>query len=320
MSTKKWGEAFLKTGLPLKHLTVTELSAAGWYCAPKWEYPRANRDHEVVWFEVDLVAYAPFSERGELTILTECKYHDGQRSWIFLPCGSSLHAQYGALSAGGDPESDSEVVHHGPYDPLLEPLNHTLIKLAPQSTWGVNISQTGAREENTLDHALQQLSYAYVPFCLEHAYSFCKRNPEAILPAVVTTAKLFRLRATAAGIEAIRSASSPREIADEMPWTWCYSPPSGAVLDHNHDEIENWRQRDRYVHSYPGLDERLAALWSGPRWFAIINADHITIAYRSLQKSYEELQKNFSPSTALGRMISKGAKLARESTKRSKKK
>ncbi len=316
MSTKKWGEAFLKTGLPLEHFTLTMLTGAGWHCEPKWEYQRTNRDGQLVWFEVDMALSAPEHDGGSLTILTECKYHDQQRFWIFLPCSSSSYAQHGAQSAGEDPESDCEVVHHGPYEPLRKPEEHTLIALAPQSMWGVSVSQAGVREENTVQHALDQLSYAYVPFCLDHAYHFCSPDVEAVVPAVVTSAKLFRLKAQAQSIDAIRDARSPVEIADEVPWLWCYHPPAGCLLDYNQEQIELWRGRDRYVAKVPGLDERLAALWSGPRWFMIVSAEQAAATYKSVQSAYAALPKNFARSKTLWRLIERGARKARKRRRR----
>jgi hypothetical protein len=315
MSTKKWGEAFLKTGLPLEHFTLTMLTGAGWYCEPKWEYLRVNRGGQLVWFEVDMAAYAPENDGGSLTILTECKYHDQQRFWIFLPCSSSSYAQHGALDAGGDPGSDGEMVHHGPYEPLTKSGEHTLVALAPQAMWGVSVSQAGVREENTVQNALDQLSYAFVPFCLDRAYHFCSSQPEGVICAVVTSAKLFLLKVHT--IDAIRDARSPDDIADEVPWVWCYHPPAGSLLDHNQKEIDLWRSRDRNVAKFAGLDERLAELWSGPRWFMVVNAEHIVAAYSSVQNTYAGLPKNFARSKILWRLIESGARTARKRRKES---
>jgi hypothetical protein len=97
-----------------------------------------------------------------LALLTECKYHDEQRFWFFLTCTTVDHqAQYGAMSAGTDFEEDCEVVHYAPYVPLIEPARHTLVKLAPRSVWGVNVSQTGQREENVVHTAFEQLAFAF---------------------------------------------------------------------------------------------------------------------------------------------------------------
>jgi hypothetical protein len=105
--------------------------------------------------------------------LTECKYHDEQRFWFFLPCSTVDHkAQYGAMSAGEDLESDEEVLHYGPSIPLVYPECHTLSQLAPQSVWGVRLSKSGQREDNAVRNALEQLAHAFVPFCLDRVYHF----------------------------------------------------------------------------------------------------------------------------------------------------
>jgi hypothetical protein len=183
--------------------------------------------------------------------------------------------------------------------------------------WGVTVSNAGVREENSVQHALEQLSYAYVPFCLERAYDFCHREPEAIVPAVVTSAKLFRLKAEAHTIDSIRCARSPHEIADEVSWLWCYHPPTGALLDYNSKQIDLWREMPRRVASFAGLDERLAELWSGPRWFMIVNADHVAEVYDHVQCTYASLLKDFSRSKALWRLIQKSVKKARDQHRQS---
>jgi hypothetical protein len=173
MSQKKWGESFLKSGLPLEHLTLTTLNALGWSCQPKWEYSRVNREFKLSYFEIDLIAYAPYNRETNLILLTERKYHDEQRFWFFLPCSTIDHqAQYGAMSAGEDLESDEYMLHYGPYIPLKRPKRHSLSKLAPLSMWGVTVSKSGERQDNAIRNALEQLAYAFVPFCLEEVYNF----------------------------------------------------------------------------------------------------------------------------------------------------
>ena len=44
MSGQKWGESFLKSGLPLEHLTLSALKSIGWTCELHSEYLRATRE------------------------------------------------------------------------------------------------------------------------------------------------------------------------------------------------------------------------------------------------------------------------------------
>jgi hypothetical protein len=116
MSGQKWGESFLKSGLPLEHLTLLALKSIGWTCELHSEYLRANREGQLKWFEHDVIAYSP---DGDLELLVECKYHDESRFWFFLPCETEDHlAQYGALSAGENLYVDSAVLHSAPYEVL----------------------------------------------------------------------------------------------------------------------------------------------------------------------------------------------------------
>jgi hypothetical protein len=312
MTTQKWGETFLKTGLPLEHLAITTLTGLGWSCEPRYEYVRPNREGEHVWFELDLVAHSPDDPAGDLTLLIECKYHDEQRFWFFLPCTTVDHlAQYGALSAGGDLESDANVLHYAPYVPLRSRRRHSLISLAPKSVWGANVSRAGVREENSVKEALDQLGFAFVPFCLDGLYSFCRFTPTAVIPVIVTTARLFRLRPNVQDIGVIRGARGPEDIADELPWTWCYHAPRGQLLDHNNEQIEHWRENHEGV-SFKGLDAQLADLWSGPHWVMVVTIEALAAATSAVHKAFLELPKNFSGNERLRKAVYEYVEYRRE--------
>jgi hypothetical protein len=233
-------------------------------------------------------------------LLTECKYHDEQRFWFFLPCSTVDHqAQYGAMSAGQDLESDEEVLHYGPYIPLVHPERHTLAALAPLSVWGVTISRSGLREDNAIHNALEQLAFAFVPFCLEHSYHFCARSPSAAIPCIVTTARLFRLRPEMQSLSTIGQATAPEDVADELPWTWCYYASRGSVLDHNELEIELWRKQHKGVR-WRGLDDQLAQLWTGMHWVLVVNIDSLGAAVSTVHDCFMTLPKDFGRNRQLG--------------------
>lgn len=310
MTTRKWGETFLKTGLPLEHLVITTFTGLGWDCEPRYEYLRQNRKGNNVWFEIDMVASSPETAEA-LNMLIECKYHDEQRYWFFLPCTTENHlAQYGALSAGGDLESDAEVLHYAPYVPLRSKRRHSLISLAPKSVWGANISRAGTREENSVKEALDQLGFAFVPFCLDRLYSFCRFTPEAIIPTIVTTARLFRLRPDIRNITTIRNSREPGEIAEELPWTWCYYAPRGELLEHNNIQIEYWRETHKEL-KYNGLDTQLASLWSGPHWVMIVTIEAFEAAVTAIHRAFLKLPKDFNRNKDLRRTVEEFASLRR---------
>jgi len=248
MGNQKWGESFLKSGLPLEHLTLLALKSIGWECELHYEYLRVNRDKQLRRFEHDVISYSPWSENGNMRLLIECKYHDESRFWFFLPCETEDHlAQYGALSAGENLNVNSAVIHSAPYKCLANPESESLLSLAPKCVWGVTVSMDGARQPNAVEEATKQLAFGFVPYCLESFYGF--HNPSAIfiLPVIVTSARLFRLRPNINSFDAFRRATSPDVIADELPWLWYYHAPNGDLLDHNSDEIDAYKKKSKYA-------------------------------------------------------------------------
>ncbi|MGA7764274.1 MAG: hypothetical protein WCA59_21240, partial [Candidatus Binataceae bacterium] len=164
------------------------------------------------------------------------------------------------------------------------------------------VSRAGLREENFFQKAMEQLAYAFVPFCLERVYHFCSDSPEAVVPAIVTTASLFRLRTEVQELEQIRQAHLPNDVADELPWTWCYYASPGSVLDHNAAEIDLWRERHKDLR-WKGLDDRLASLWAGMHWVLVVNVQALKEAAASLHESFLRLPKDFSRNRTLQEVV-----------------
>ena len=124
MAAGKWGESFLKSGLPLEHLTHVTFRSLDWDCYPQFEYSRRNRDGEEAWFEVDLVANCTAFNKGtQLSMLVECKYHDPSRYWFFLPHEGAGRWQF-----------DDRVLNCGPFQALRKPRADSLLHLAPLSS------------------------------------------------------------------------------------------------------------------------------------------------------------------------------------------
>lgn len=293
MTSQKWGESFLKSGLPLEHLTLIALKGIGWECELRWEYQRHNRDGILSRFELDLVAYSPDSSGGDLMLLGECKYHDESRFWFFLPCETEDHlSQYEALSADENLYADRSVLHSAPYEFLAEPEAESLLALAPKAVWGVTVSQDGTRQANAIEEATSQLAYGFVPFCLERLYSFT-RPVTAVLPMIVTSARLFRIREDVKRLEQVRQASAPLDVADEVPWLWYYHAANGELLDHNMDQIDVYKGGDRFT-SNKFLEQQLLSLWTSPHWIVVANFEHLPTIVERIHSEFAGLRKDFS--------------------------
>jgi|SRR5437773_4394385 len=294
MSGQKWGESFLKSGLPLEHLTVIALKSIGWTCELHSEYRRVNREGELKWFERDVIAYSPESDHGDLQLLMECKYHDESRFWFFLPCETEDHlAQYGALSAGQNLYVDSAVLHSAPYQQLAKPATETLLPLAPKCVWAVTVSQDGTRQPNAIEEATKQLGFGFVPFCLENFYGFHRSRAVCVLPVIATSARLFRLRPEIDTLDRVRAASAPNEVADEVSWLWYYHAPNGELLDYNMAEIDAYKKGNRYAQRKI-IAKQLLALWSSPHWIAVVNIAGLAVAVDVIYRQFSSLPKDFS--------------------------
>lgn len=112
-------------------------------------------------------------------------------------------------------------------------------------------------------------------------------------PMVVTSARLFRLKPDVQRIDTIRQAGSPADVADELPWTWCYYPASGEVLDHNQFAIDLWESTHKGLR-WPGLDDRLAHLWTGLHWVLVVNIEGLADAVSTVRTTFAGLAKDFA--------------------------
>jgi hypothetical protein len=147
MSKGKWGESFLKTGLPLEHLTLMTFRSCGYDCDTQIEYERRNREGTNTYFELDLKATSEeINNDTELSFLVECKYHDLSRFWLFLPHEKTRW------------HFDDRILNIGPIQTLAEPKASTFLGLAPASTSGIVVSEDGSKQENAVYTAIQQLT------------------------------------------------------------------------------------------------------------------------------------------------------------------
>lgn len=294
MANQKWGESFLKSGLPLEHLTVMTFDSLGWFCSLHYEYLRENRDGQTSFFELDIEAFSPESDDGDLRFLIECKYHDLSKHWFFLPCETVSHtSQYGALSAGEIVEANNRVFNFAPFEPLIEPFSSSALSLSPKSVWGVVVSLDGLKQENAIFTAINQLAYGFVPYSLDHFYSLTRNYPTALVPMIVTNAKIFRLKPSIVDLDVVRKASSPNDIADELDWTWCYHAPSEELLTYNDNLIEA-HSEEHDLKKYPIIADKLLELWQSPAWIAIVNINSLAKSVKIIHEHFLRLPKDFS--------------------------
>lgn len=166
--------------------------------------------------------------------------------------------------------------------------------LAPLSYGGIVVSQDGQKQDNSVHTAIQQLSNAFVPYTLSYIFDFLieakSLSTLAVIPIIVTNAKIFRLRASITSIETIREATSQSEIADELEWTWCFHNPSMEVSGWNSDIIENFKKRKaKMLSRFPVINRRLWLWGTRPNWIAITNIKSLSTAIKSIDQHFHSL-------------------------------
>lgn len=286
MSAGKWGESFLKSGLPLEHLTSSIFTQMGWQCEPSTEYQRPNRDGNLEWFETDLEAESPSSgDEASLQFIVECKYHDPSRFWMLLP-----HTPIRWLF-------EDRFLNFAPFGVLRARRESKLLRLAPASTRGVVVSQDGQRQDDALYTAIQQVVHSFVPHVLSHGFSYnldvrqgFSPVVSAYIPMIVTNAALFRLRPSITDLAIIRSAKSPSDVADELPWTWCYFDTSIALLDEQWELVERHRKGEPLLSKYPAAEKRLFDLAGRPNWIAVVNIEHLASVAKAIHAQFRKVK------------------------------
>ncbi len=284
---KKWGESFLKSGLPLEHLTTLTFRSLGWPTAPHFEYEREHTVGQESYYELDLLAYSPKANGDTwLSFLVECKYHDKSRFWIFLPCDSVYW------------EFDDRVFNCGPLQTLSSPRSSGAVNLAPRSRWGVVVSEDGQRQPNAVETAVQQLAHGFVATAwmtmFRKSLDVVERATHvlfALVPMIVTNARVFRLKPEVRDLDAIRDASTPEEIADEPGWTWCYYNPSMALFDRNLRSIRDCKATEGVLERWRALaEERFDTFSTRPNWIAVANLVSLKGAVEAIYKYFMGLQ------------------------------
>lgn len=246
------------------------------------------------WFEHDVIAYSPDSNTGDMELLVECKYHDDSRFWFFLPCETEAHlSQYGAFEAGENLYVDSVVFHSAPYQMFAQPNSKTILPLAPMCVWGVTVSRDGTRQPNSVEEATKQLANGFVPFCLDRLYSFNQIHAVSVLPIIVTSANLFRLRPNIRNLEKIRSAVVPTDIADEVGWLWYYHAPNSELILHNMDAIQIYEKNNHYA-KWKKISEQIDGLGFLPHWILVANIESLATAVSTVYKTFSVAPKDFS--------------------------
>ena len=295
MARKKWGESFLKSGLPLEHVTLVTFRSSGFDCYPNVEYSRQNETGQEAWFELDLCAISHRNNKDtDLSFLVECKYHDLNRFWFFLPCETERWC------------FNDRVFNCAPFQTLTGPLSKSALKLSPLSWRGIVVSKDGTKQDNAVHTAIQQLANAFTPHSLSWLFghrlavkTLAQASSSALVPMIVTNADIFRLRPKMTDLDSIRDATAPTTVADQLEWTLCYHDPPMDLYLRNSDAIQQHKKREeKMIERFPVVENRFELWPSRPNWIVVVNIKHLESTVQCIQDHFMSL-KTCTTGTAL---------------------
>ena len=112
-----------------------------------------------------------------------------------------------------------------------------------------------------------------------------------LIPMIVTNAKIYRLKPSVTDLNVIRKASTQKEIADEMQWTWCYFDPSISQFDNNFDFINKHEKKEaELIYRYPQAKTRMLDFADRPNWILVANIEHLESVLEVIAKAFMRLR------------------------------
>jgi hypothetical protein len=299
MSRKTWKDHLLASGVPLEHSVARIFEELGLRHPKEFRYERKNEVGIPQVFSVDIHSAHIDKERNFwLETLVECKYrHDGTK-WVFTPRDyeASFGPKFAQLFVTLDQCCPDRVLDREAYTKFEDkyPLCEKGIELLPEDA-----------NPKTIEQAVRQLRYAVVANTVS-AFSAQRsgalNNPGVpifvIVPIVVTTAELWRLR-TGTTVEDVRRAEGIGEVADAQGVVVLQQTPNDsdmnetrAAFSRQFDTEEEWERRrsgelgvaDIERESYEGFVDSIAR--NTPSLFVIMRYDTVRSALATLLRFF----------------------------------
>lgn len=168
------------------------------------------------------------------------------------------------------------------------------------------MSEDGTKQDNAVHTAVQQIVNGFLPCCLERMFTYnldfrnvvdpgdeLRFTPHvtALVPMIVTNAMLYRLKPEVTDLDAIRDASSPGDIADEVAWTWYYYDAPARLEDQNFDAIQaHTKKAAELIYRFPNLEEAMHQFEDRPNWIAVVNIKSLRMASDKILQQFSRLE------------------------------
>jgi hypothetical protein len=227
MSKKSWKDHLLSSGVPLEYSIIRIFQELGISDPGEYRYERKTPDGLSQAFSVD-VHSRKFDVDRELQVecLVECKYrHDGTK-WVFLPQNYGEGPQGGPNFADLFVTMDQCCVDRQLDRSVLERYEEKY----PLCIRGVELLPEDANPKS-IEQAMQQLRYAVIARATDAIqWQLFLNGPDTttpicvIIPIIVTTAELWRLR-IGTTVEDVRKAEDIATVADPQDVVVLFQKP-----------------------------------------------------------------------------------------------
>ena len=240
IESKKWKSRLLSSSLPLEYETAKVLTNLDFSVSFDYSYFRKDGENKKE-FSTDLKGYFLFPIDSEdkidasLTLISECKYRDEGKKWVFLPDVNK--PEFSAFTIGHTIKSLSEfslkkIETDLQYD-FEENLNYALK--------GIEINTTnGEVFDKDIRHGISQLKFA-LPYLVKKEIEsnvwghLVDSNPSFIISILVTNADLYILEEDFS-INKIRDVDNIEKLAKKVPYL-VYNSDIGPDFTEHHKEI-----------------------------------------------------------------------------------
>ncbi|WBU89764.1 hypothetical protein [Cellulophaga omnivescoria] len=238
--SKKWKSRLLSSSIPLEYEVAKILSDLDFSVSFDYSYFRKEGERRKE-FSTDIKGYFLFPIDSEdkidasLTLLTECKYRDESKKWVFLP--DINKPDFSTFTLGNTIKSLAEF--------SLKKIDNDLIYEFEEkldfALKGVEINITsGEVFDKDIRHGISQLKYA-LPYLIKRDIEaniwghLVDTNPPYIISILVTNAELYILDDDFS-ISKIREVDNIEQLAKKVPYL-VYNSEIGPDFTEHHKEI-----------------------------------------------------------------------------------
>jgi hypothetical protein len=289
---KSWKDALLSSGIPLEQAIHQKVKSLGIDLVKEYSYQRKTEEGKLEDFSVDCY-FQHFIDDLCLEYFVEAKYAYDNKIWIFKPQKFSERFSEDLVS------QDLYITLMNKSNVTYSPLKFVDKALETISSHlcdnGIVIEKDKkSHDRHEIKRGIEQLRYALIHRTVELLKdsifgSVNQNNVIILIPIIVTTAKIWRLKEIGDGIiSSIKESEELSEIAEEKDYIVLFNPPNNENSSYSLSLFEtifkNEQDRsfiDLLKNIFPRLDGYLYNFIirfheEKPNYFIVVNYDYFS--------------------------------------------